>query len=103
MDLHASRHAFPYDLWLLNEAREKLDEMIDTLQEATGKQAKRPRTYREKARHDYLLLSKQRSPRKQQIRRAIKKQLQYVKRNLSLVDQLLIVSEQEHCPLNTRQ
>ncbi len=80
---------FPTDLGLLNEAREKLDDMIDTLHAAGGKEVARPRTYREKARKDYLLLSKQRSPRKNQIRKAIKKQLQYAGRNLRIVDQML--------------
>ena len=96
---------FPTDLGLLNEARENLDEMIDTVHEATGKQARRPRTYRKKARHSFLLVSKQRSPRKNQIRQAIKKQLQYVKRNLSLLDQMLQSTDQQEmvCPLTPRQ
>ena len=96
---------FPTDLGLLNEAREKLDEMIDTVHKATGKQTRRPRTYREKARRDYLLLSKQRSPRKNQIRQAIKKQLQYVRRNLSLLDQLLQSASDQGlgCPLSPRK
>jgi len=80
---------FPTDLGLLNEAREKLDEMIDMLHAAGGKEKARPRTYREKARKDYLQLSKQRKPRKNQIRQAIKKQLQYAGRNLKIVDRML--------------
>jgi len=64
---------YPTDLGLLNEAREKLDEMIDTLHEANGKTTRRPRTYREKAKKAYLSVSKQRSPRKNQLRQAIKK------------------------------
>ena len=80
---------FPTDLGLLNEAREKLDEIIDTLHEASGKAAKRPRTYRDKARKDYLTVSKQRSPRKNQLRQAVKKQLQYCRRNLGIVDRML--------------
>jgi len=80
---------YPTDLGLLNEAREKLDEMIDTLHEACGKAERRPRTYREKARKDYLTVSKQRKPRKNQLRKAVKKQLQYVRRNLGIVDRIL--------------
>ena len=96
---------FPTDLGLLNEAREKLDDMIDTLHGAGGKEAVRPRTYREKARRDYLLLSKQRSPRKNQIRKAIKKQLQYAGRNLRIVDQMLTVCDAGEIgnPLCSRQ
>ncbi len=79
---------FPTDLGLLNDAREKLDEIIDTLHEAAGKQERRPRTYRKKARKDYLLLSKQRKPRENQIRKAVKKQLHYVRRNLEIIEQM---------------
>ena len=79
---------YPTDLGLLNEAREKLDEMIDVLHAVTGNM-KRPRTYRKKARWEYLLVSKQRNPRKEQIRRAIRKQLQYVGRNLNIVERML--------------
>ncbi|EHQ90847.1 LOW QUALITY PROTEIN: transposase family protein [Desulfosporosinus youngiae DSM 17734] len=80
---------YPTDLGLLNESREKLDEIIDTLHKAKGKATKRPRTYREKARKAYLSVSKQRSPRKKQLRKGIKQQLQYCKRNLRHVDQML--------------
>lgn len=80
---------YPTDLGLLNESREKLDEIIDTLHKGNGKAIKRPRTYREKARKAYLSVSKQRSPRKKQLRKGIKQQLQYCKRNLRYVDQML--------------
>lgn len=79
---------FPTDLGLLNEAREKLDMIIDTLHEANGKMTKRPRTYRIKARKDYLSVSKQKSPRKEQLRKAVKKQLQYCRRNLGVIDRM---------------
>ena len=96
---------FPTDLGLLNEAREKLDDMIDMLHAAGGKEVARPRTYREKARKDYLMLSKQRSPRKNQIRKAIKKQLQYAGRNMRMVDQMLATCEAGKIanPLRSRQ
>jgi hypothetical protein len=80
---------YPTDLGLLNEAREKLEEIIDTLYEANGKQGKKPRTYRQKARKAYLSVSKQRSPRRIQLRQGIKRQLQYCKRNLRTVDRML--------------
>ena len=95
---------FPTDVGLLNEAREKLDEMIDILHQGLGKQEKRPRTYREIARKRYLTLSKQRSPKGKQIRKAVKQQLQYAKRNLRIVDQLLDRSskQEQPCGLNQR-
>lgn len=96
---------YPTDLGLLNEAREKLDEMIDVLHAASDTQTKRPRTYREKARWDYLLVSKQRNPRKEQIRRAIRKQLQYAGRNLNIVKKMLLAERNKDCgdnPLSPR-
>lgn len=80
---------YPTDLGLLNEARENLDEIIDTIHKTTRNGKRRPRTYRQKARKDYLSVSKQRKPKKGSIRKAIKKQLQYVRRNLKVVDTML--------------
>ena len=80
---------YPTDLGLLNEARENLEEIIDTIHKTTGNGKRRPRTYRQKARKDYLSVSKQRKPKKGTIRKAIKKQLQYVRRNLKAIDTLL--------------
>jgi hypothetical protein len=80
---------YPTDIRLLNEAREKLDDMIDVLHKISGKTVKRPRTYRQKARRDYLSLSRQKKPGKEKIRLAIRKQLQYAGRNLKIVGTLL--------------
>lgn len=88
---------------LLNEAREKLDEIIDTLHAANGKEQRRPRTYREKARKDYLNISKQKSPKKNQLRNAIRKQLQYARRNLRIADRMLQESANGVEPLSKRQ
>lgn len=96
---------YPTDLGLINAARNHLDEMIDAVHAAMGKPSKRPRTYREKARKDYLMLAKQRKPRKNQIRQAIKKQLQYARRNLKALDRLLEAAEKTglNCLLSQRQ
>ena len=94
---------FPTDVGLLNEAREKLDEMIDILHQGMGKQEKRPRTYREIARKRYLTLSKQRSPKGKQIRKAVKQQLQYTKRNLRIVEKLLDKSSKQIQPSGLNQ
>lgn len=74
--------AYPTDLRLLNEAREKLEEMIDTLHEPYRGQQPKPRTYRKKARKAYLAVAKQRNPRKKTLRKAIRKQLSFVQRDL---------------------
>ena len=50
---------------------------------------KKPRTYRGLARKDYLAVAKKRRPRHKQRSKAIKKQLQYIKRNLSHIEGLI--------------
>jgi hypothetical protein len=50
---------------------------------------KKPRTYRKKARKDYLAIAKQRRPTQGTKRTAIKKQLQYLKRNLAHIEKLI--------------
>lgn len=94
---------YPTDLGLLNEAREKLDDIIDTLHEANGKKTRRPRTYRMTARKTYLTVSKQRNPRKRQLRQAIKKQLQFSKRNMRIVNRMLEETPEAVKALSQRQ
>ena len=76
---------YPTDLSLLNEAREKTEQIVDCfhrhLVEKTGKVRKKPRTYRRKARRDYLEVARQKSPAKKKLRKAVGKQLRYLKRN----------------------
>jgi len=76
---------YPTDIGLLNTAREKLEKMIDTLHAPFIGKRRKPRTYRNKARKQYLSLSKQRKPGKEKIDQAIKRQLGYVHRNLKHV------------------
>jgi hypothetical protein len=79
---------YPTDVDLLNEAREKLEGIIDTLHPCTGVKSK-PRTYRNRARQDYLSFVKKRRKSKKEIRKAIRKQLGYVKRDLMHGDRML--------------
>jgi hypothetical protein len=79
---------FPTDLSLLNEAREFSEQIIDTLC-AHLKVEQKPRTYREKARSAYLGIAKQKRPGGKTLRRGIKQQLQYLRRNLRHIEQLL--------------
>ena len=79
---------YPTDLSLLNEAREKLERIIDLLHEPYMGKVKKVRTYRRQARRDYLAVARKRKPRKQEIRKAIRKQLGYVGRNLRYVKEL---------------
>jgi hypothetical protein len=79
---------YPTDLSLLNEAREFSEQIIDTLYPHTPL-TKKPRTYREKARQAFLAIVKQRRPGAKKIRRGIRQQLQYLRRNLGHIEQLL--------------
>jgi transposase, IS5 family len=80
---------YPTDISLLNEAREKLEAIIDTLYQPLKDVMTKPRTYRKTAHREYLKFAKQRKPRKKQIRRALRKQLGYVSRDLKHVETLL--------------
>jgi len=79
---------YPTDLSLLNEAREKTEEIIDELHWLDIGLKVKPRTYRRKARKDYLSVAKKRKPSVKQIRKAIGKQLRYIARNLNTIHEL---------------
>ena len=82
--------SYPTDLKLLNQGREQTEKIIDTLYEPLKDQiSPKPRTYRQVARKDYLKVAKQRRPLSKVKRKGIKKQLQYIQRNLSHIDKLL--------------
>ena len=49
----------------------------------------KPRTYRENARKDYLLVAKKKKKTSKQIRRAIREQLQYLNRNIGHINGLM--------------
>jgi hypothetical protein len=77
---------FPTDASLLNEAREKAEEIIDDLHGMGLSQGKKPRTYREKARRQYNSFSKSRKKTVKTIRIAIRQQLGYLNRDLGIID-----------------
>ena len=80
--------SYPTDLKLLNEAREKTEEMIDLMHRPFIGERAKPRTYRQKARRDYLAIVKQKRPGAKKIRKAIRKQLGYLRRNLQTIAQM---------------
>lgn len=79
---------YPTDLSLLNEAREFSEQIIDLLYPYTAR-SRKPRTYRRKARQAFLAIAKQRHPSRKMIRRGIKQQLQYLRRNLGHIEALM--------------
>lgn len=80
--------AYPTDLNLLNEAREKTEEMIDVMHAPFMGLESKPRTYRQKARKSYLAVAKQKKPGDRKIRKAIGQQLRYLRRNLGAIEQM---------------
>jgi transposase, IS5 family len=80
---------YPTDLGLLNQAREHTEKIIDALHnQIQSPVKKKPRTYRNRARKEYLTLAKKRQPRRKERRKAIKKQLQYIQRNLTNIERM---------------
>ena len=92
---------YPTDLSLLNEAREKSEKIIDILYQDLPGIIDKPRTYRQKARNQYLSLAKQKKAKKKKIRNGIKKQLGYLKRNLKSINFLLLLYPEN--PLTIKQ
>jgi transposase, IS5 family len=81
---------YPNDLGLLNQAREQTERTIDKLYKCIKDQTKKkPRTYRNKARKEYLLVAKKRKVTRNDRRKAVKKQLQYLRRNLETIDKIV--------------
>ncbi|MDR0893643.1 MAG: IS5 family transposase [Mediterranea sp.] len=80
--------AFPTDLDLLSDAREKSEELIDKLY-TEALHGVKPRTYRKIARKEYLKTAQKRKKTKEEVRLAIGKQLRYLSRNLRTIDKLL--------------
>ncbi len=75
---------FPQDTSLLNEARVKLETMIDYFCETYS--LDKPRTYRKVAHKDYLAFARSKKPSADKIRAAVKAQLGYVRRDLGYID-----------------
>ena len=77
--------AYPTDVNLLNHAREWSERLIDRLHEPHIGTHPKPRTYRHKARKDYLKVAKAKSLSRKRARKAFGKQLCYLRRNLGYI------------------
>ena len=80
--------SYPTDLNLLNDSREKSEELIDLLY-LPSRHIKKPRTYRENARKVYLRTAQKKKKSKKEIRSAIRRQLCFLKRNIKSIYALL--------------
>lgn len=89
---------YPTDISLLNEAREISEQLIDELYQLSDLK-KKPRTYRQQARKRYLAISKNRNSGGKLRRKAIREQLQYLRRNFRHIEKLLDLLAKPAFPL----
>lgn len=80
---------YPTDLKLLNKCREELERIFDLLY-IHHLDKNKPKTYRRNARKEFINISKKKRKSKKEIRRGVKSQLQYVSRDIRLIQQFLI-------------
>lgn len=85
---------YPTDLDMLNASREKAEDLIDHLC-AELKIKKKPRTYRKKARKDFLNVSKKKRKGEKELRKALKLQLQFVRRDIQHINRLLDLNQRQ--------
>ena len=78
---------YPTDLGILNESREKLEELIDAICLKTDQE--KPRMYRITARKKYLNVAKKKRRTHKEIRKAVGAQLNFVNRDLNHINALL--------------
>lgn len=86
--------AYPTDLNILNDSREKSEQIIDILYDKKLHGETKPRTYREDARTWYLKTAQKKSKSKKEIRIALGKQLRFLKRNIKNIYRLLDAYDQ---------
>ena len=82
------KHCIPTDLDLLCDAREKSEQLIDSIYDIKLHETK-PRTDRMKARKEYFRVAQNKKKTKKKIRNAIRKQLGYLHRNIRSINRLL--------------
>ncbi len=78
---------YPQDVSLLNEAREKLETIIYRFCKYYGLPL--PRRYKRRARKDYLAFAKSKKHSAKKIRKALRKQLSYVARDIRYLDEFM--------------
>lgn len=78
---------YPTDLDLLNKVRIFTEDLIDDFYKVSPLESK-PRTYRNVARKDYLNAALKKKKSGKEVRKAIKKQLGYIQRNILTINDL---------------
>ena len=77
---------FPTDISLLNQGREWLEGIIDEQHSKDMTNGQKPRTYRQVARKEYMRFARNRKPSRKVIRKAKRKQLGYISRDLKAIE-----------------
>ena len=77
---------YPHDVALLDEARCKTETIIDMMFKTSKHAGSKPRTYRKKARKEFLRFIKNKKRNTRDFRKALKQQVQYVSRNLRTIE-----------------
>ncbi|MFA5651628.1 MAG: transposase, partial [Proteiniphilum sp.] len=85
-----------------NESRQKAEELIDDLCLKLGIKDK-PRTYRRVARKEFLNVSKMKRKPAKVLRKAIRGQINYLKRDVRIINKLLDTIKDEPVPFDRRQ
>lgn len=93
---------YPTDLELLNDSRVISEELIDRMFKE-GMTVKKPRTYRRKARKEFLALAKKKNKTRMEIRKVMRKQLGYVGRNLKSIEKILENRNDQKFPLTKKE
>ena len=92
---------YPNDLDLLNDCRKASEELIDMLFKKSDLRII-PRTYRKEARKAYLSTAKKKKKSRKEMRKAIGKQLRYLRRNLKHIEKLLDTLGTSSFPLGAK-
>lgn len=80
---------YPQDINLCNEAREKTEAMVEAMHKANRGKKEKPRMDKKAARKSYLKVAKQKKRPAKALRKAIRKQLSYIRRNLGYIGSMI--------------
>jgi hypothetical protein len=79
--------AFPQDIKLCNDAREKTEEIIEILHKPLRGKKQKPRLDKKKAKKEFKKIAKMKKRKSKEMRCAIRNQLSYIRRNLGYIDE----------------
>jgi len=77
------------DISILDECRRRTEKIIDDVWEKTDRKGHKTAYNRKKARKGYLRISKQRKPRRKQLRQSVREQLECVEKNVFALEDIL--------------